>query len=156
RHPRYRAGAQRRPGVGTERRPAAGSGSVMPLLWAASIRHLVRHPAQLLLALVGLSVGVGTIIAVDIATASSRRAFQLSMRAVNGTATHSIEGGPQGIDERLYVDLRVGALRGYAAGDLALAPVVEGYVTVGERDLQLVGIDPFAAAELGRDRGGAG
>ena len=42
----------------------------MPLLWAASIRHLLRHPAQLVLALVGLSVGVGTIIAVDIATAT--------------------------------------------------------------------------------------
>jgi putative ABC transport system permease protein len=114
----------------------------MPLLWAASIRHLLRHPAQLVLALVGLAVGVGTIIAVDIATASSGRAFQLSMQAVNGAATHTIIGGPQGFDERLYVDLRL------RPGAPAVAPVVEGYVSIGERTLQLIGVDPFAAPAL--------
>jgi putative ABC transport system permease protein len=122
----------------------------MPLLWAASIRHLLRHPAQLVLALVGLSVGVGTIIAVDIATASSGRAFQLSSQAVNGAATHEIAGGPHGIDERLYVDLRTG-------GEVraALAPVVEGYVTIGERTMQLIGIDPLADPELSANGGDA-
>jgi putative ABC transport system permease protein len=122
----------------------------MPILWAASIRHLLRHPAQLVLALVGLSVGVGTIIAVDIATASAGRAFQLSSQAVNGAATHEIAGGPQGVDERLYVDLRGGLPLG--AGGLgvrpALAPVVEGYVTIGERTMQLIGIDPLADPDL--------
>jgi putative ABC transport system permease protein len=119
----------------------------MPTLWAASLRHLLRHPAQLALALVGLSLGVATIIAVDIATASSRRAFELSMDAVNGAATHEIVGGPQGIDERLYVDLRT---RDLVAGEVqpALAPVVEGYVTVGDREMQLVGVDPLASPEL--------
>src|ERR1700722_6674021 len=133
----------------------------MPVLWAASFRHLLRHPAQLALALVGLSLGVATIIAVDIATASSRRAFELSMDAVNGAATHEIVGGPQGIDERLYVDLRTHDL---VAGEVqpALAPVVEGYVTVGDREMQLVGGDPLASPELGGGggvefgRGGAG
>jgi putative ABC transport system permease protein len=117
----------------------------MPLLWAASIRHLLRHPAQLFLALVGLSVGVGTLIAVDIATASAGRAFQLSMQAVNGAATHAIVGSPQGIDERLYVDLRT---HPGAGPPPALSPVVEGYVTIGDRTLQLIGVDPFASAEL--------
>src|SRR3954453_18791561 len=100
----------------------------MSLLWASSIRHLLRHPAQLILALVGLSVGVGTIIAVDIATASSGRAFQLSLQAVNGAATHEIAGAPQGIDERLYVDLRIRAGEPPMAGATrpALAPIVEG------------------------------
>ena len=120
----------------------------MPALWAASFRHLLRHPAQLALALVGLSLGVATIIAVDIATASSRRAFELSMDAVNGAATHQIVGGPQGIDERLYAELRTHAL---VPGELQpdLAPVVEGYVTVGDREMQLIGVDPLAGAELG-------
>ena len=112
----------------------------MSVLWAASLRHLLRHPAQLALALIGLSLGVATIIAVDIATASSRRAFELSMDAVNGTATHQIVGGPQGIDERLYVELRT---QGVVPGEL-LTPVVEGYVTIGDRDMQLVGVDPLA------------
>ena len=112
----------------------------MSVLWAASLRHLLRHPAQLALALIGLSLGVATIIAVDIATASSRRAFELSMDAVNGTATHQVIGGPQGIDERLYVELRTsGAVPGEQ-----LTPIVEGYVTVGDREMQLIGVDPLA------------
>src|ERR1700733_12392142 len=126
----------------------------MPALWAASFRHWLRHPRPLALALVGMSLGVATIIAVDIATASSRRAFELSMDAVNGAATHEIVGGPQGIDERLYVDLRTHDL---VAGEVqpALAPVVEGYVTVGDREMQLVGVDPLASPEL-EVRGGVG
>ena len=129
----------------------------MPILWAASVRHLLRHPAQLVLALLGLSVGVGTIIAVDIATASSGRAFQLSSQAVNGAATHEIVGGPQGVDERVYVDLRTregGPLPAGAVGVRPpLAPVVDGYVIVGERTMQLIGIDPLADPDLNANGG---
>ena len=77
----------------------------MRTLRAASLRHLLRHPAQLALALVGLTLGVGTIVAVDVATASARRAFELSLQAVNGAATYQIAGGPHGVDERLYAQL---------------------------------------------------
>lgn len=123
----------------------------MSSLWAASYRHLLRHPAQLMLALVGLSLGVGTIVAVDIATASSRRAFELSMDTINGAATHEIVGGPQGIDERLYVDLRTRELQ-LGLSQPALAPIVDGYVTIGDHDMQLVGVDPLASPQL-RPRG---
>ena len=127
----------------------------MSTLRAASLRHLLRHPAQLALAFVGLTLGVGTIVAVDVATASARRAFELSIEAINGAATHRISGGPQGVDEQLYVRLRVlpapaGAPR------VLLAPVVSGYVTVGTRVLQLIGVDPFAAAELDAGAGTGG
>ena len=118
---------------------------MMPTLRAASLRHLLRHPAQLALALIGLTLGVGTMVAVDVATASSQRAFELSLQAVNGAATHQITGGPRGIDERLYTQLRT---RAGADSALRLAPLVTGYVTVGERTMQLIGVDPFAAAEL--------
>jgi putative ABC transport system permease protein len=118
---------------------------MMPTLRAASLRHLLRHPAQLALALIGLTLGVGTIVAVDVATASSQRAFELSVQAVNGAATHQITGGPRGIDERLYAQLRTHAAAG---APLRFAPLVTGYVTVSERTMQLVGVDPFAAAEL--------
>ena len=124
----------------------------MTALHAASLRHLLRHPAQLALALVGLALGVGTIVAVDVATASARRAFELSAAAVNGAATHQIVGGPGGIDEQLYVRLRT-ALPDSAGPPVRLAPVVAGYVTAGGRIMQLIGIDPFASAELG---GGGG
>ena len=127
---------------------------MMPTLRAASVRHLLRHPAQLALALIGLTLGVGTIVAVDVATASSQRAFELSLQAVNGAATHQITGGPRGIDERLYAQLRTQAAAG---APLRFAPLVTGYVTVGERTMQLVGVDPFAAVELAirRTRGGS-
>jgi len=118
---------------------------MMPTLRAASLRHLLRHPAQLALALIGLTLGVGTIVAVDVATASSQRAFELSLQAVNGAATHQITGGPRGIDERLYAQLRTHA---NAGAPPRFAPLVTGYVTVGERTMQLVGVDPFAAAQL--------
>ena len=119
----------------------------MRTLWASSTRHLLRHPAQLALALIGLAVGVATIVAVDIATASARRAFELSMDAVNGAATHQIVGGPDGIDERLYVRLQTSRIPGISTPP-AFAPVVDGYVSVGYRSLQLIGLDPLAAMSL--------
>jgi len=118
----------------------------MRTLWAASLRHLLRHPAQLALALLGLALGVATVIAVDIAVASSRRAFELSMQAVNGAATHQIVAGPEGVDEELYAKLK------RQRWPLDLAPVVEGYVAVGGRTLQLVGYDLFADPAF-RDEG---
>ena len=119
----------------------------MSALRAASARHLLRHRAQLVLALLGLSLGVGTIVAVDIATASAHRAFELSLQAVNGAATHQITGGPAGIDERLYVRLFTAPPRG-ALSAARYAPVVAGYVSVGGQVLQLLGVDPFASAAL--------
>ena len=119
----------------------------MSALRTASLRYLVRHPAQLTLALVGLALGVATIAAVDIATASAQRAFELSLDAVNGAANEQIVGGPAGVDETLYVGLRTHALEPDGSQPV-YAPVLEGYATVGERTLELVGIDPFASAEL--------
>jgi len=114
----------------------------MSALTAASVRHLVRHPAQLVLAIVGLALGVAAITAVSVATASASRAFELSLAAVSGPATQQITGGPEGVDERLYVRLATRFAR------LDLAPVVEGYATVDHETLQLVGVDPLAEAGL--------
>ena len=123
----------------------------LPALPAASLRHLLRHPAQLALALLGLALGVATIVAVDTATASAQRAFELSLQAVNGAADYQIVGGPAGIDERLYVQLRRSGPPG--AAPLRFAPLVSGYVQLGGRILQLIGTDPFAGAELEADPG---
>ncbi len=127
----------------------------MRALHAASVRHLLRHPAQLALALIGLTLGVGTIVAVDIATASARRAFELSLGAINGAATHQLTGGPQGIEESLYVRLRTQPLS-LGAPLPRFAPLVSGYVLVQERLLQLIGIDPFASAGLGSGESAGG
>jgi putative ABC transport system permease protein len=119
----------------------------MSMLWSASFRHLLRHPVQLLLALAGLALGVATIVAVDVATGSAARAFELSMAAVQGPATHELDGGPAGIDEALYVHLA--RTLHYVRAN----PVVDGYVTIGDESLQLLGVDPLAAAGFGNDEG---
>jgi putative ABC transport system permease protein len=122
----------------------------MSALRSASLRYLLRHPAQLTLALIGLALGVGTIAAVDIATASAQRAFELSLEAVNGAATEQIVGGPAGVAESVYARLRTHALEPDGPQPV-YAPVLEGYVIAAGRTLELVGIDPFASAELDAD-----
>jgi putative ABC transport system permease protein len=110
----------------------------MAVLARASFGYLLRHPWQLVPALVGVCIGVAVMVAVDLAVDSARRAFELSMDAVNGEATHQVVGGPGGLDETLYVELRV------ARGLSGMAPVVEGYVTAGDTVLTLLGVDPLA------------
>ena len=80
---------------------------MMPAVWRASLGYLLRHPWQLFLSMLGVGIGVAVIVAVDLANASSRKAFLMSMDAVTGEATHQVVGGPAGVDESVYVDLRV-------------------------------------------------
>lgn len=77
-------------------------------------------------------------VAVDIAIDSARRAFDLSMDAVYGQATHQVVAGPGGVDEQLYVDLRV------RKGRRDIAPIVEGYADFDGATLQLLGVDILA------------
>ncbi|HZC03978.1 MAG TPA: ABC transporter permease, partial [Gammaproteobacteria bacterium] len=115
------------------------------MLWRASYRFLLHHPWQLGLAILGIALGVAIIVAVDLARASAKAAFERSTEAVVGKATHRIIGGPEGLDESLYVQLRV------REDVRPLAPVIEGHATLptlpGET-LQLLCIDPFAEASF--------
>jgi putative ABC transport system permease protein len=111
------------------------------LLRRASRRHLLRHPWQLGLATLGVALGVGIAVAIDLANQSAAQAFRLSMEQVGGRATHQLVGGPGGLDEQLYARLRV------QLGLEEAAPVVERTVTAlgnVERPLRLLGIDPLA------------
>src|SRR3990170_8931602 len=114
----------------------------MPVLYRASFGYLMRHPWQLTLALTGICVGVAVVVAVDLANDSSRRAFLMSMDAVNGEATHQIVAGPAGVDESLYVMLRVDE------GLRNIAPVVEGYADAGNSTVRLLGVDIFAERDF--------
>ena len=114
----------------------------MPILYRASLGYLRRHPWQLLLAVLGITVGVGVVLAVDIANASARAAFTLSLDTLAGQSTHQIVGGPTGVDERDYVELqnrRDGA---------AVAPIVDGAVELNGRVLSVLGVDPLAEREF--------
>ena len=91
-------------------------------LWLTGWRYLLRHPWQSILMILGITLGVAVIVAVDLANASASRAFDLSTEAVAGKATHQITGGPLGLEDGLYARLRI------ADADAALAPVVVEYV----------------------------
>ncbi len=115
----------------------------------AGRRHATRQPSQLVLAVLGVALGVAVVVSVDLAGASARRGFELSTRAVTGRVTHQIVGGSAGVPEALYVRLRSAGFRG-------LAPIVDGYVALAEatasdsprrgrrRALRLIGVDFFA------------
>lgn len=88
--------------------------------------------------LLGMSLGVAVVFAVDIANESARRAFSLSLDAVTGRTTHQIIAGDSGLDEGIYTQLRT------EVGFRNSAPVVEGTLSVAGETLQVLGVDLFA------------
>src|SRR5512142_641678 len=112
-------------------------------LLKTALRDQVRRPWLTLLMIVSVALGVAVVVSVDLANASATRAFDLSTEAVVGKATHQILGGPSGIDETVYENLRVNQ-------DYRLsAPVVEGYAgarELGGQTVHVLGIDLFAEA----------
>ena len=110
-------------------------------LFKTSLRHLLRHPWQVGLAILGVALGVAVVVSIDLANASALRAFDLSAETVAGRATHQIVGGPSGLDEAVYRRLRV------ELGLRTSAPVVEGYAVAPGRPglmLHIIGVDPLA------------
>ncbi len=115
------------------------------LLRRASLRHLTSHPWLIGLSLLGVAVAVAVVVGIDLANASARRAFQLSVEGVAGRATHEIVGGPSGLRESVYVDLRT------QHGVDGITPIVEATVAATNgtgRTFQLLGIDLFVDDQL--------
>ena len=113
--------------------------SIIRLSW----RHAWRRPLQSFFLIAGVAIGVAMIVAIDLANGSAQRAFELGAESVAGRATHEIVGGPSGLDEQIYTELRT------KLGYRLSAPVVESYVAVRELDgqpMRLLGVDPLAEA----------
>lgn len=113
----------------------------LSLFFRLAWRHAWRRPLQSLFLILGVAIGVAMIVAIDLANSSASRAFDLGTESVAGRATHQVVGGPTGLDEQIYIDLR------RQADFRQSAPVVEEYVTVVEMDMQpmrVLGVDPFA------------
>ncbi len=113
------------------------------LLARSSARHLGKHPWLTALSLLGIALGVGVVVSIDLANTSALRAFEQSTETVTGRATHQLVGGPAGLPDSLYRELRL------RPGAPLAAPVVEGSVraTRGDRrPLTVLGVDPFAEA----------
>ncbi|HET9907395.1 MAG TPA: FtsX-like permease family protein [Anaerolineales bacterium] len=111
-----------------------------------SLRTLLRHPIQFAIMLLGIALGVAVMVSIDLANASAERAFDLSMTAVTGRATHAIVGSNQGVDESVYVSLRTDPQWRTAVES---APLVIAYAVspqLGDIPFTVLGIDPFAEA----------
>jgi putative ABC transport system permease protein len=110
-------------------------------LWKVGWRYLRIHRWQSFLMILGIALGVAVVVSIDLANASASRAFELSTETVTGRTTHQVDGGAQGLPEELYTRLRREGVVSQAA------PVISVYTTspqLGDRPLQLLGIDPFA------------
>lgn len=124
-----------------------------PILHRIGVRYLFRRRWQTGLMLIGIMLGVAVMVAIDLANLSASRAFDLSTAAIAGKATHQITGGPQGIPQDSYVELRLSGIKA------DLAPVISEYVQspeLGDRPLTLLGIDPFAEPPFRSYLGGDG
>ena len=116
-------------------------------LWLSSARYIISRPWQTALSVLGITLGVAIVVAIDLGNQSAKHAFSLSSDAVSGKATHRIVGGPGGLPEDVYRVLRV------ELGVRASAPVVEGYAYLpeGTHDggaLRILGIDPLADSQF--------
>ena len=113
------------------------------LLWLSSARYLLNRPWQMALSVLGITLGVAVVVAIDLGNQSAKRAFSLSSDAVTGKATHQIVGGPGGLNEDVYRALRLGL------GVRSSTPVIDGYAQLDEgRTLRLLGIEPLADAQF--------
>ena len=113
----------------------------MRLLSKASLRYLTQHRLQLVLAVLGVALGVAVVLSIDVAIESARAGFRISAEAVSGRATHVVVSDIGLVDESLVAELRI-------EQDVeAAAPVVEGYAQsplIPGRALRILGIDPFS------------
>ncbi|MEO1365933.1 MAG: FtsX-like permease family protein [Acidobacteriota bacterium] len=116
-----------------------------PLLRRSALRHLRRRPWLAGLTVAGVALAVAVVVGINLANESAERAFRLSVDDVAGRATHQVVGGPTGIDEAVYAELRLSG----APGVRQSAPVVEGRGAVldargREVSVSVLGVDPWA------------
>lgn len=110
------------------------------ILWRACTRFYRHQPMQLIIAVMGVALGVMLVVAIDLANDSAFKAIQLSTQAMGQQSGYSIQGGPAGIDESHYPALRKKLLAGYAS------PIIDGviYIENFKQHFRLLGIDPLS------------
>lgn len=112
------------------------------------MRRCLRNPWQVILGVLGVSLGVGIVLAIDLTNASALRAFEISSQSIVNGFSHQIIGGAYGLDESLYRKLRT------ELGLHRLLPIVEGNVAVSDGGYyRMIGIDPVSM--MGADAPGA-
>ncbi len=123
-------------------------GSINALLWRSAVRYALQRPWQTGLNILGILIGVMMVVAVDLANNSARHAFERSLDLLNGTITHQVIGGSEGVPDAVFAGIK------HTLGLRRAAPSLSGQVRVNGRQLTLVGIDAISEAVLDRSRPG--
>lgn len=119
-------------------------------MFRLSLRYLLKHRWQSLLMLLGIALGVGVMVSIDLANTSAMQALMLSTEALTGKATHQISASGQYLDESVYVSLRRQGVLPNAS------PILSALVSVREMantPLYLLGIDPLVDFTLRENLG---
>jgi putative ABC transport system permease protein len=110
-----------------------------------NLRYYRRHSLLALLCLLGIALGVGVVVAVQLINNSALTSFSSYVDLLSGRATHSIVSRYSRIDERVFSgiwsDPRV----------KSASPLIEVVADVVELDngpLRFLGIDPFLDGDL--------
>ncbi len=111
---------------------------MVDLLSRTSLRYMKKHPLQMLLSVIGITLGVAVVVSIDLANQSAAKGFELSMESVSGRATHFITAGPLGVPDSIFINLKV------IHGVKKAAPVINKYIRVGGRTFNLTGVDPLS------------
>ncbi|MCG8426429.1 MAG: FtsX-like permease family protein [Chromatiales bacterium] len=115
------------------------------LLLLSHWRYLWQHPIQTILAVIGITLGVTVVVAIDLTITSADNSFKLSYQQVTGSTTHQILGGSRGVSEGFYRRLRRTLLSDFHSAQAA--PVIERYVNLQgqpNHTLQVLAVDPVA------------
>ena len=125
---------------------------MIPVIVRLALRYISRRFFQSAMFVLGVALGVGVVVAIDIANSSASRAFSLSSESIVGRATHQIAGGPNGFSTGVYTRLRL------EQGIKQSAPVVTEFARVGGsgQTLRLLGVDPLAEPPFRSYLAGAG
>ncbi len=108
------------------------------------VRQLLQERARTLTTIVGIALGVGVIVAIQLTNAASIRGFSTALDTVAGKAAIEIVG-TGGIDERLLPEL--GWLREFGTA----SPVIEGEMAIVAGEVAQAG-PPRRGAESPRRR----
>ncbi len=118
------------------------------LLKLSAWHYARQHPWQSWLSFLGIVLGVMMVVAIDLASSSADRAFALAVESVNGSITHQILGGDDGVPESVYTKLRT------ELGFRQSAPSITGTIRIAGKEFTLIGQDAISELSLQRQRAG--
>jgi putative ABC transport system permease protein len=111
---------------------------LLSLLRLTSVRHLVQAPLRTALTLVGVAVGVATMVGVTAINGSVMEAFRSTVDTVAGKADLTVAGSQVGFAEEVLQQVRAVPGVVHASGNLAIVAPVRG--SPGQ-SLYVMGVD---------------